>query len=290
MDGIINLLKPAGMTSSDCVMNVRRIVGEKKVGHTGTLDPNACGVLPVCVGKATRLIEYMDMSAKSYLCEAILGYTSDTLDIWGETVKDSKDPDYFSEEVLRNCIKSLEGERLQYPPAYSAVKVGGKPLYSYARSGESVEVKPRKIFIEKTELISVKDNRITFTVNCSKGTYIRSLCADIGEMLGCGCIMSFLLRTEAAGLKVQDSVSLEELSAAKDNAFTGMFSSAESAVAHLPAINISEEQLKLFINGNNTFSEGIDYTGELAAVFCGSVFAGTAVWRSGRYAAEKVIK
>ncbi len=214
LDGFINLLKPAGMTSHDVVASLRRILRIKKIGHTGTLDPNACGVLCVCIGKATRAASYLDHDRKSYRCELTLGRTSDTGDIWGEIL--SEDPE-AAEKVCREdilkALDSLKGEQLQYPPLYSAVKVNGKKLYQYARKGESVDIKPRKITVYSMEPVRVleEEGRILFDVECSRGTYIRTICEEIGRKLGCGALMSMLIRTSSGSMKLKDAVTFEEL-------------------------------------------------------------------------------
>lgn len=210
MDGIINLLKPAGMTSHDLVRIIRKKFNGVKTGHTGTLDPMAVGVLPICVGKATRITEYLDLDFKKYRCELQLGIETDTQDIWGNVLT-SSDVNVSNEEI-REAISSFEGDILQTPPEYSAVRVNGRRLYEYARQGEKVEIKSRKIHIKEIRIIDIYDNnKVMFDVICSKGTYIRTLCSDIGKKLGCGGTMSFLLRTETGRFKIEDTLTIEEL-------------------------------------------------------------------------------
>lgn len=221
MDGFINLLKPAGMTSHDAVASFRRILRIKKIGHTGTLDPMACGVMCICVGRATRAAEYLESDRKTYRCEMKLGLTSDTGDIWGDVTEfDSAAADRVTEERILEALASMKGEQLQYPPMYSAVKVNGRRLYDYARKGESVEVSPRKITIFDIRPVHVLEEprTVMFDVECSKGTYVRTICTELGRMLGCGAVMTFLLRTKSGAFDLADAVTFEEIIAAVSEA------------------------------------------------------------------------
>ena len=217
MDGCINLLKPAGMTSHDAVAAFRRILRMKKIGHTGTLDPMACGVMCICAGKATRAAEYLESDKKTYRCEMRLGITSDTGDIWGNVSPGDADraAAVTVPEVLA-ALESLKGPQLQYPPMYSAVKVNGRKLYEYARKGETAEVKPRQVVIHDIRPVRVLEEpaAVVFDVDCSKGTYIRTICTELGEKLGCGAAMSFLLRTSSGRFDIRDAVTFEEILAA----------------------------------------------------------------------------
>lgn len=213
-EGIINLLKPAGMTSHDGVYFLRKLSGIKRIGHTGTLDPMAVGVLPLCIGNATRIMDYLDMDDKEYRCEMILGVETDTQDIWGTILKDCRDSvNVIEEEVLRKAFAPYSGEIFQLPPGFSAVRIHGKHLYEYARKGQEVIVDPRPVIIRSLNLVEFDQNsaRVTFDVKCSKGTYIRSICHDIGKTLGCGGAMSFLARRASGTFRVENSVTLEEL-------------------------------------------------------------------------------
>lgn len=225
MNGFINLLKPAGMTSHDAVNSVRRIIGIKKVGHTGTLDPMASGVLPICIGPATRAAEYLEADVKSYRCELKLGTVTDTGDIWGNVLERRAVPDDLTEEDVRTALESMRGEQSQYPPMYSAIRVNGKRLYEYARKGEEVKVEPRRIFIYDIKVAGVfyEPGRVMFDVTCSKGTYVRTICTDLGNALGCGAAMSCLIRTGSGRFDISDSVTLEELleAASRDSGLSG---------------------------------------------------------------------
>lgn len=187
-EGIININKPAGMTSHDCVYAVRRLTGVKRVGHTGTLDPNATGVLPVCIGTAARIAEYTELDLKSYDCELELGITTDTQDVWGELLEDRRKEIEsreipLSEEKIREAFRGFEGAIEQYPPKYSAVRYGGRRLYEYAREGKEIEIRPRKVYIESVTIrdIDLAHRKVCFSVVCGKGTYIRAICHEVGE-------------------------------------------------------------------------------------------------------------
>ncbi|MBE6037101.1 MAG: tRNA pseudouridine(55) synthase TruB [Clostridiales bacterium] len=215
MEGIINLLKPAGMTSHDAVSFLRHLLGERHIGHTGTLDPMAVGVLPLCVGNTARLIEYMDGDQKSYRCEFLLGLETDTLDVWGKILEDRRGAFAMpGREAVEAALEPLRGTILQVPPAYSALKVNGKPLYKYARSGGEVpQVEARTVTIHSLQLVSYDEEqgRGVMDVTCSKGTYIRSLCQELGDTLGCGAAMSFLARTASGPFTIQEAVTLAQL-------------------------------------------------------------------------------
>ena len=212
MNKIVNILKPTGMTSHDVVSRVRKILNIKKVGHTGTLDPDASGVLPICIGKATKVSELILNKDKSYICELTLGITTDTYDSSGSIIK-RFDNFKVNEIDIKNAFDSQRGEIEQLPPVYSALKVNGKKMCDLARSGKADEivVKARKVNIKELNILSINDNKIIFYVKCSKGTYVRSICHDIGEYLGCGGHMSFLLRTSSGRFNLENAITLEEL-------------------------------------------------------------------------------
>ena len=217
MNGIINLKKEAGMTSHDAVFKLRKILRTKKIGHGGTLDPDVVGVLPIAVGKATRMVEFMQDEGKGYEGEITLGYSTTTEDASGEIVAESPVLSPLDEKVVDEAIASLTGPITQVPPMYSAVKVNGRKLYEYARAGQEVERPERQVTIysfERTSPIFYEDRlaRFTFRVKCSKGTYIRTLSVDLGEKLGYAAHMSQLTRTSAAGLQLEDALTLEEIS------------------------------------------------------------------------------
>ena len=218
MDKIVSVLKPTGMTSHDAVSIVRRITGIRKVGHTGTLDPDAAGVLPICIGRATKVSELILNKEKSYLCELTLGASTDTYDSSGEIIFKAEENFDYNEEKIRKAFDTQRGEIDQYPPKYSALKVNGKKMCDLVRKGREDEIvlKPRKVNIKKLEIISIDGNKVRFYTECSKGTYIRSICHDIGEILGCGGHMSFLLRTSSGKFNLENSITLDELEKYKD--------------------------------------------------------------------------
>jgi len=218
MNGVINVLKPPGMTSHDVVAFIRRELRQKKVGHTGTLDPQACGVLPVCVGQATRLADYISGEDKEYLFCLTLGVTTTTQDAWGEET-DRKDVSNLSLREIKRVLTTFTGKIEQVAPMYSAVKIDGVPLYRRARRGETVERKARTVIIKELRLLEYKMPHLTLLVNCSKGTYVRTLCHDIGKLLGVGGHLSFLLRTRVGGFMLDDSVTLEEIAEKREKTF-----------------------------------------------------------------------
>lgn len=208
--GFLNIYKPKGLTSHDVVARLRKITKVRQIGHTGTLDPFATGVLPICIGKATRLIEYLD-DDKEYLATVQFGKNTTTYDLEGEITAtfDKK----VTEEDVKNALKAFEGEISQIPPIYSAIKVNGKKLYDYARQGQDIEIKPRKVTISKIELkeFDKTSQSAKVTVACSKGTYIRSIAYDLGAKLGCGGYLTALERTKAGKFQVNTAIKLEDL-------------------------------------------------------------------------------
>lgn len=213
--GFINLYKEQDFTSNDAVNIVRGIFGRIKTGHTGTLDPMATGVLPICLGKATKLADVVQAERKVYRTEMILGIETDTYDIWGKTLSEREVTS--GREDIKAAITSFIGETEQLPPMYSAIKIQGKRLYELAREGKTAERKTRRITIfDIFDIDFGEKNKVSFTVCCSKGTYIRSLCHDIGEKLGCGAAMSALERVSTGGFEKISSVTLSELKAMKE--------------------------------------------------------------------------
>lgn len=208
--GFLNIYKPKGLTSHDVVARLRKITKVRQIGHTGTLDPFATGVLPICIGKATRLIEYLD-DDKEYLATVQFGKNTTTYDLEGEITEtfDKK----VTEEDVKNALKDFEGEISQIPPIYSAIKVNGKKLYDYARQGQDIEIKPRKVTISKIELkeFDKTSQSAKITVACSKGTYIRSIAYDLGAKLGCGGYLTALERTKAGKFQLNTAIKLEDL-------------------------------------------------------------------------------
>lgn len=240
MDGIINVYKEAGYTSFDVVAKLRGILKQKKIGHTGTLDPDAEGVLPVCIGKATKLCEYLTAKDKIYQAVLHLGITTDTQDLSGRILREQT-PE-ISEENLRQILQHFIGRQKQVPPMYSALKVNGKKLCDLARQGVEVERKAREIEIFSIEVLSVEFPRVTLCVHCSKGTYIRTLCQDIGELAGCGGCLEKLLRTRSGRFSIQDAYKISEIEAA---AFGNSSQGIQMCDILLPIDSVLEEYPKI---------------------------------------------
>ncbi|AEF94345.1 tRNA pseudouridine synthase B [Desulfotomaculum nigrificans CO-1-SRB] len=262
MDGIINVLKPPGMTSHDVVYFVRKITGAKKCGHTGTLDPGATGVLPVCLGKATRLARFVTEGNKSYRAEMTLGVSTTTQDAFGDIVE-LKDAFQIYPEQIDNLLPSFIGDIKQTPPMASAIKINGQRLYDLARQGQSIDVPTRIVTIFDLRVVQSNNwgtahPRILFDVTCSKGTYVRTLCADIGRALGCGAYMSFLLRTRVAGFSIDHAYTLEDLT---DLAGAGQISLAVvpmvQAVNHLPLVEINPTAQRAVCSGATLYPAGV---------------------------------
>lgn len=249
-NGILNINKPEGWTSQDVVAKLRGRLHIRRVGHTGTLDPMATGVLPVCFGKATRIIEYYDDDFKTYEAEMKLGMVTDTLDITG-TVLETKSVDVSEEDVIQ-AICSFRGWITQIPPKYSALKVNGKPLYKYAREGVEVEIKSREIYVADIQPLEVNpaENRVRFRVICSKGTYIRTICDDIGKKLGCGGTMTALQRTQSGCFRVEDARTLPEILEMTDEELERCVIPMDETLVHLGKIELkSMESVPFYYNG-----------------------------------------
>ncbi|MGG2026881.1 tRNA pseudouridine(55) synthase TruB [Gottfriedia sp. S16(2024)] len=257
MNGVIALNKPAGLTSHDCVFKIRKILKTKKVGHTGTLDPEVTGVLPICVGEATKLIPYLTDDRKKYIGEITLGFSTTTEDAHGEIIDQKKVDRVITREEILNVLNQLTGDISQTPPMYSAVKVNGKKLYEYARAGIVVERPTRTVTI--FEIILLDDREVfegdtisfKFEVFCSKGTYIRTLAVQIGEILGFPAHMSYLTRTKAGAFTIDDCVTFAELEEnANDFTLDRVMLSMEQALDEYPRLTVTtEEEVRVFNGG-----------------------------------------
>lgn len=251
MNGILNILKPPGMTSFDVVAHIRGLARMKKVGHTGTLDPMAAGVLTVCLGSATGAIEFLIDKDKLYRAELTLGVSTDTQDSSG-TVLSERTVDAGDAEI-EAAVTSFTGRYAQLPPMYSALKVDGKKLYELAREGISIEREARVVEVYSARVIRIDRKervKVLFDIHCSKGTYIRTLCADIGERLGCGGHMSFLLRKRAGAFRLEDSETLEEIRAlAAEGRLQLAIMDVQAAFETLGTFELDPGQEKLFVNG-----------------------------------------
>ena len=257
MTGIICINKEKDITSFGVVSKVRAITREKKAGHTGTLDPMACGVLPVMVGQATKFLDYLPDSDKGYRASFILGRTTDTLDITGK-VTGEFDVKSTAENVEK-VLGSFRGIISQIPPMYSAVSVGGKRLYDLARQGVEVERQARRVEIKKLELVCFENNEYTIDVICTKGTYIRTLIDDIGKKLGCGAVMTSLTRTLAMGFTLENCVNIADLQQRKDsgNGFDDIIFDIETLLDCYEKVTVSPAQAKRFSNGGALFLDRI---------------------------------
>ncbi len=245
MTGLLNILKTPGMTSHDVVFRLRRLTKIKRIGHAGTLDPQAAGVLPVCIGNSTKMIPFLDHRVKTYRVEMKLGITTDTQDTTGVVVNQtSMIP---SIEIVKDVLKSMIGEYWQTPPMYSAIKINGKKLYELARKGQVIEREPRKKTIYDIRWISGSQDTAFFDVDCSEGTYVRTLCNDVGSLLGCGAAMSFLLRTESCHLRIEDAITLSDLE--NDEKWSARLLPVDVALEHYPKSVVGKLHSKKVLNG-----------------------------------------
>ena len=293
MEGIINVLKPPGMTSSDVVVWMRRVLNTKKIGHTGTLDPGVAGVLPLCVGKGTRLAEYITEQGKAYLAEVAFGVTTDTQDAFGKEVDQIK-PD-INQSDLERVIPNFLGKLSQLPPMYSAVRKDGKHLYEYARQGVTIERTPREVFIYSLKLVKWYEGefpRAVLDIECSKGTYIRTICHDLGQVLGCGAHMSNLLRIRSGPFKIQESWTLEEIEEAV-NKSNYAFLLPLTAGIDLPRVFLSATRANAFRHGLPTKRELVHTPTEGNETYVQVIEAeeliGIGVWRGDELFPHKVL-
>ncbi len=255
-DGILNVYKEKGYTSHDVVAKMRGILKMKKIGHTGTLDPDAEGVLPVCIGKATKLVDLITDKDKTYKAVCKLGITTDTQDMTGKVLK-TADVNIDSTQ-LEKAINSYIGEYLQLPPMFSAIKVDGKKLYELARLGKEVDRERRRVIIKNIHLMDydVKEQEFTVIVECGKGTYIRTLLHDIGETLGCGAAMKSLIRTEVGSFAVEEALKLSEIEAlVREDKLSPHIVTIDEVFSHYPKVYVTSDYNKLIYNGNMFTSE-----------------------------------
>lgn len=251
INGIVNIYKEKGYTSHDVVAVLRKVVGQKKIGHTGTLDPDATGVLPVCLGRATKVCELLTDHDKTYEALLLLGKMTDTQDISGEVLEE-RDPGDLTEEEVRSCIESFIGEYDQIPPMYSALKVNGKKLYELAREGKTVERKSRRVQIHGIRILEMNLPHVRMKVDCSKGTYIRTLCHDIGEKLQVGGCMEELERTKVGRFLKEDAVTLDEVRQKMEQGEGAeLFTPLDQIFAELPAVTVTDAKAWMSYNGND---------------------------------------
>lgn len=254
--GVINIYKEPGYTSHDVVAKLRGILKQKKIGHTGTLDPAAEGVLPVCLGKGTKLCDMLTDKTKTYQAVMLLGVSTDTQDTTG-TVLSERSTEGIDEAAAAEAAESFVGLYHQVPPMYSALKVNGKKLYELAREGKEVERQARPVEILSLSVDKVELPRVTMTVHCSKGTYIRTLCHDIGEKLGCGACMEHLLRTQVDRFQIQDSLTLSQVEElAKAGTIEEKIVPVDQMFSNLPAFCSEDEILDRLLANGNFFLKG----------------------------------
>ena len=275
MDGIIVINKEKEYTSHDVVAKLKKKLNISKVGHTGTLDPNATGVLPILIGKGTKFSKYLINHDKIYEVELELGKKTDTADIEGKVIEEKNVDEKYIKENLLQVLESFVGKQEQIPPMYSAIKKNGKKLYEYARAGEKVDIEPRKIEIYKIDLNKYDKNIISFVVSCSKGTYIRSLCEDIAEKLNTVGYMKNLKRLQVGKFNIKDAVYIDDidLKNVNDHLIT-----PEEILRGIPCINLDEKKLKLFLNGVQLTDNNID---GLYKIYVANKFIGTGTIKKG---------
>lgn len=288
INGFINVLKPPGMTSHDIVGFIRYNLHMKQVGHAGTLDPGAAGVLPVAVGKATRLIEYLSDAGKSYRAEILLGYETDSGDDTGKVLNKDLDFTMPDKETVLKALEEFKGEITQVPPAHSAIKINGHRACDLLRRGIEVEIPSRQVVIHKLELLGIKDDRncggtanILIDADCSKGTYIRSLCADIGAKLGIPATMSFLVRTRVGDFPLEKAYSIEEIKAEiekTENEEYSFVNKAEDYLSHVRRYQLNPARQKAFCNGLSSNDYTFEGSEQALLVYSNDVFLGV-----GRY-------
>lgn len=265
MNGLINLFKPSGMSSAQAVSRVKRILGEKTVGHMGTLDPMAEGVLVIGVGRSARLFDYITNSGKTYIAKFKFGYSTDTLDALGSVTETTCD--IPSSDAVLHAMQSLVGEIEQIPPAYSAKHVNGRRAYELARSGQSVELKPSRVTVYGVNMIcQPRPDEMVFEIDCSSGTYIRAICRDVAAMCGSLATMTFLRRTRSGVFKVDDSITFESLEAKKSSVLI----SPEIALGGLERYDVADELWDDMLHGRKLASN-LDGN---ARVYCRGVFFG----------------
>ena len=259
LNGVINVYKEKGYTSHDVVAIVRKTLNIKKVGHTGTLDPDAEGVLPVCIGQATKLADYIMAERKSYTAEITFGAETTTQDASGDIIKEYEYT--FDENRLREVIDTFKGEQTQVPPMYSAIKINGKKLYEIAREGKEIESKARKITVYDIRIAEINPpNKAIIEIDCSKGTYIRSLCSDIGNKLGWGAFMSSLTRTASGKFKLNEAVKLDELKNAAERGEAEKFIiPPDDVLSGYKRVTVSEKADKYLYNGGKIYGGYLKY-------------------------------
>ncbi len=269
LNGIFCINKPKGITSHDVVARVRKLLKQKRVGHAGTLDPLASGVLPVCVGQATRVAEYLSESGKAYQAEIVFGTATDTYDAEGRVTATASTSE-LTLHMIEEALEHFRGSLMQYPPRYSAIKIQGQPAYKRARAGETIELEPRHIVIYMLEILEWIPPRLTVNIQCSKGTYIRSLAHDLGMQAGCYAYLASLVRTRSGPFTISESISLEQVAEAADSGTIQRYIfPIDKAIEQYPIMELDAETVERVKHGN-TFSHEQANNSSLARVYDGS--------------------
>src|SRR5229473_2874101 len=282
MDGILNINKAIGMTSHDVVASIRRLLKQKRVGHAGTLDPAASGVLPICIGKGTRVAEYLSESGKAYRAEIVFGVETDTYDSEGAIVRTASAAD-LTRAQIEQALQHFTGQQMQLPPRYSAIKLQGQPAYKLARAGEDITLDPRPIVIYSLEIINWSPPALVLAIECSKGTYIRSLAHDLGRHLGCGAYLRALIRTRSGPFSLSESITLQQLAASVDSAsLQDYLYPVDKALEQYPAL-VLDAGTTAQVKHGNPFSYPIPANDHLARVYDpGGHFLAIAEWNAER--------
>jgi len=282
-NGILNINKTTGMTSHDVVAKVRKILRQKRVGHTGTLDPAASGVLPICIGQATRVAEYLSESGKAYQAEIIFGAVTDTYDTEGTVIRTAPVAELTLPQI-EQALSHFLGPQAQLPPRYSAIKIQGQPAYKRVRAGEEISLEPRSIYIAQLEIIAWDSPRLTLAIECSKGTYIRSLAYDLGERLGCGAYLGALVRTRSGPFLLSESITLEQIAvAAASGSVEEHLFPADRALQDYPALLLDATTAERVLHGNafryDHYNRDLPTSTDLARVYdTGGHFLAIAEW------------
>ena len=286
-NGFVNVLKAPGITSHDIVAHLRKGYGMKKIGHAGTLDPAAAGVLPIALGKATRMLEYMDNADKSYTAEVTFGYTTDSGDDTGNVIEEAS-YQMPTIEAIKQVLETFRGEIKQRPPMYSAVRINGQKAYNLARKNIEVEMPERTVVIHAIDFHEMTENGFVFSVKCSKGTYIRSLCMDIGKKLGIPAVMSFLVRTHVGEFKLENAWSTEEIGMLPHKALCPM----DFPIKHLPEYKITEDEALMIKQGKKiNVAENVEFADKFIRLYTDKEFAGIGryVFSERKIAPHKVV-
>lgn len=280
MDGILNINKPKGMTSHDVVATIRKLLKQRRVGHAGTLDPAASGVLPICIGQGTRVAEYLSESGKAYRATIIFGIATDTYDAEGAITSTASAADLNISQIAKTLPLFL-GSQMQVPPRYSAIKLQGQPAYKRARAGEEITLDPRPIVIHSLEIIDWSPPALVLAIECSKGTYIRSLAHDLGQQLGCGAYLRELIRTRSGPFSLSESITLEQLAAAVNSvSLQDYLYPVDKALEQYPALVLDAGTTGQVKHGS-AFSHTIPTNNHLARVYDpGGHFLAIAEWNT----------